>query len=80
MSDRDRAVLELAYHHGLDGPELAEALGVSHTNANTMVARLRDTIERSLGALLVARRVMNNPSDAPNSPRCSTAGTGTSPC
>ena len=65
LSDRDRTVLELAYRHGLDGPELAEALDVSHTNANTMVARLRDTIERSLGALLVARRVMNNPSECP---------------
>jgi len=29
LSDRDREVLELAYRHGLDGPELAEALGVS---------------------------------------------------
>jgi RNA polymerase sigma factor (sigma-70 family) len=56
LSDRDRSVLELAYRHGLDGPDLAEALGVSHTNANTMVHRLRDTVERSLGALLVARR------------------------
>lgn len=28
LSDRDRSVLELAYRHGLDGPELAEALGV----------------------------------------------------
>jgi RNA polymerase sigma factor (sigma-70 family) len=55
LSDRDRAVLELSYRHGLQGPELAQALGVSHTNANTMVLRLRETIERSLGALLVAR-------------------------
>lgn len=55
LSDRDRAVLELSYRHGLQGPELAEALGVSHTNANTMVLRLRETIGRSLGALLVAR-------------------------
>jgi RNA polymerase sigma factor (sigma-70 family) len=56
LSDRDRSVLELAYRHGLDGPELAEALGVSPTNAKTMVHRLRATIERSLGALLIARR------------------------
>lgn len=61
LSDRDRAVLELAYHHGLSGPELAEALDVSQTNANTMVGRLRTTIERSLGALLVARRVHGKP-------------------
>ena len=61
LSDRDQAVLELAYRHGLDGPELAEALGVSQTSANTMVHRLRQTIERSLGALLVSRRARSNP-------------------
>ncbi|GLZ50105.1 hypothetical protein Acsp06_62900 [Actinomycetospora sp. NBRC 106375] len=55
LSNRDRAVLELHYHHGLDGPALADALGVSATNANTMVGRLRTTIERCLGAVLVAR-------------------------
>ncbi len=61
LSDRDRSVLELAYRHGLDGPDLAEALGVSRTNANTMVGRLRETMERSLGALLVSRRARNDP-------------------
>jgi RNA polymerase sigma factor (sigma-70 family) len=55
LSDRDRAVLELAFRHGLNGPDLAEALGVSPSNANTIVHRLRETIQRSLGALLVAR-------------------------
>jgi RNA polymerase sigma factor (sigma-70 family) len=60
LSDRDRAVLELAYRHGLDGPELAEALGVSHASAKKMTQRLRETIERSLGALLVSRRVRTN--------------------
>ena len=56
LSERDRAVLELTYRHGLDGPELAEALGVSSAGARTLTHRLRETIERSLGALLVARR------------------------
>src|SRR6478672_4840250 len=65
LSDRDQAVLELAYRQGLDGPELAMALGVTQTNANTMVGRLRETIERSLGALLVARRVQNDPGSCP---------------
>jgi RNA polymerase sigma factor (sigma-70 family) len=57
LSDRDRSVLELAFRHGLNGPDLADALGVSASNANTIVHRLRETIERSLGALLVSRRV-----------------------
>ena len=56
LSDRDRSVLDLTYYQGLDGPELAEALEVSQPAAMKMVQRLRDTVERSLGALLVARR------------------------
>ncbi|MEJ2862541.1 sigma-70 family RNA polymerase sigma factor [Actinomycetospora flava] len=59
LSDRDRTVLELHYRHGLDGRELADALGVSATNANTLVSRLRTTVERCLGALLVARHQRN---------------------
>ena len=61
LSDRDRALLDLTFRHGMHGTELADALGVSHTNANTMVHRLRKTIERSLGALLVSRRARNTP-------------------
>lgn len=41
------------------------ALGVTKTNANTMVGRLRETIERSLGALLVARRIQSDPDRCP---------------
>ncbi|MGO9153927.1 RNA polymerase sigma factor [Mycobacterium sp.] len=63
LSDRDRSVLELSYRHGLDGPELAEALGVSPSNATKLVQRLRETVERSLGALLVARGVQRNPQE-----------------
>ena len=65
LSDRDRSVLELAYRHGLDGPELAEALGVSASSAKKMTQRLRETIERSLGALLVSRMVKANPNACP---------------
>jgi RNA polymerase sigma factor (sigma-70 family) len=61
LSDRDRAVLELSYRIGLGGPELAEALGVSHNSAKKMAQRLREGIERSLGALLVSRRVTADP-------------------
>ena len=61
LSDRDRELLDLSYRHGLDGPELAEALGVTLTSANTMMFRLRQTVERCLGALLVARGAQANP-------------------
>ena len=65
LSDRDRELLDLSYRHGLDGPELAEALGVTLTSANTMMFRLRQTVERCLGALLVARGAQANPSACP---------------
>src|SRR4051812_45352518 len=65
LSERDQAVYELAYRQGLDGLELAEALGVSHTHANTLVGRLRDGIERSLGALLVCRGAQADPRACP---------------
>ena len=65
LSDRDRELLDLSYRHGLDGPELAEALGVTLTSANTMMFRLRNTVERCLGALLVARGAQANPSACP---------------
>jgi RNA polymerase sigma factor (sigma-70 family) len=65
LTDRDRLVYELAYRQSLDGPELADALGVTHKNANTLVERLRDTIARSLGALLVCRRTKADPDRCP---------------
>lgn len=60
LSDGDLAVLELAYRHGLEGADLAAALEVSVAQARAMSVRLRQTIERSLGALLLARRVRRN--------------------
>ena len=65
LSDRDQVVLELAYRHGLDGSELADALGVTARNANTLVERLRETIARSLGALLLCRRAKADPDRCP---------------
>lgn len=54
-------MLELSYRHGLDGADLVDALGVSPSNANTIVHRLRETVERALGALLVSRGVRTDP-------------------
>ncbi len=65
LSDRDQVVHELAYRQGLNGPELADALGVTHRNANTLVERVRVTIQRSLGALLVCRGVKADPARCP---------------
>jgi hypothetical protein len=65
LSDHDRAVLELAYRHGLKGPELAEALGASPDDVNKVIYRLRQTIEVSLGGLLMSRRARNTPDACP---------------
>jgi len=65
LAERDQVVLELSYRQGLAGPELAEALGVTPRNANVLVERLRDTIARSLGALLVCRQVRANQAKCP---------------
>lgn len=55
LADRDRALLDLHLRQGLEGAELGHAMGVSASNAYVMLSRLRDQVERSLGALLVAR-------------------------
>src|SRR6266545_1100109 len=55
LSERDRAVLDLHLRHGLEGAELGEAMGVSASHTYVLLSRLRDQVERSLGALLVAR-------------------------
>lgn len=56
LAARDRAALDLHLRQGLEGAALGEALGTSADNANVLLSRLRDQVERSLGAYLVARR------------------------
>ncbi|MEV7396599.1 sigma-70 family RNA polymerase sigma factor [Aeromicrobium sp. NPDC092404] len=55
LADRDRALLDLHLRQGLEGAELGEAMGVSAANAYVMLNRLRAQVDRSLGALLIAR-------------------------
>lgn len=55
LSADDQALLDLHLRQGLEGEELAEAMGITPNNAYVKLSRLRDTLERSLGALLVAR-------------------------
>src|SRR5512132_107911 len=51
LSERDRALLDLHLRHGLEGAELAEAIGVEPSHAEMLLSRLRDQVGRSLGAL-----------------------------
>jgi RNA polymerase sigma factor (sigma-70 family) len=55
LAERDRVLLDLHVRQGLDGKELAEALGTTPSHAYVLMTRLRDQVERSIGALLVAR-------------------------
>ena len=65
LSERDRAVLDLNFRQGLEGGELAEALGGPATNAHQMLHRARPPLRRSIEALIVAQRA---PRDARNLP------------
>ncbi|MFV0307882.1 MAG: sigma-70 family RNA polymerase sigma factor [Desertimonas sp.] len=55
LDQRDQFVLELVARQDLSGDELAEALGVSVSQSYVVVSRMRDRVERSLGAYAVAR-------------------------
>lgn len=56
LGTQDRIVLDLHLRQGLEGQELGDALGVSASHAYVMLSRMRDQVERSLGALMVARQ------------------------
>jgi RNA polymerase sigma factor (sigma-70 family) len=55
LSMRDQALLDLHVRQGLDGQELADAIGTTTSHAYVLTHRLREQVERSIGALLVAR-------------------------
>jgi RNA polymerase sigma factor (sigma-70 family) len=55
LNPRDQALLDLNLRQGLEGQDLADAMGTSLDNSYVMLSRLRDQVERSLGALLIAR-------------------------
>src|SRR5215472_18955025 len=55
LNPGEREVIELTLRHEFDGPDLAAALGVPVNQAHALASRARAQLERSLGALLVAR-------------------------
>jgi RNA polymerase sigma factor (sigma-70 family) len=56
LDPRDQLVLELSVRQGLDGDDLAAALGVTAQQSYSLVHRMRQRTERSLGAFCVARQ------------------------
>jgi len=55
LNPRDRDVVELSLRHDLSGDDLAAVLGVSRNHAHALSSRARGQLEKSLGALIVAR-------------------------
>ena len=55
LQDRDLDLLELQLRHGLDGTDLADALGVTTGHLHVLQSRMKDRMEKALGSLLIAR-------------------------
>jgi RNA polymerase sigma factor (sigma-70 family) len=55
LNPGERDVIELSLIQELENDELADALGVSRNHAHALLSRARTQLERSLGALIVAR-------------------------
>ncbi|HEY2521803.1 MAG TPA: sigma-70 family RNA polymerase sigma factor [Streptosporangiaceae bacterium] len=55
LNPGDQEVIELSLRHDLHGADLADALGVPRNHAHALASRARGQLEKSLGALLVAR-------------------------
>jgi RNA polymerase sigma factor (sigma-70 family) len=55
LNPGDREVIALNLRHEVEGQDLADALGVPLNQAHALASRARGQLERSLGALLVAR-------------------------
>ena len=55
LQPRDREVLELHLRGGLEASDLATVMGVTPGHAAVLLSRMRDRLERCLGAVLIAR-------------------------
>lgn len=55
LDERDQLILELSIRQGLEGSDLADALGVTPEQSYSLVHRMRERVDKSLGAFVVAR-------------------------
>ncbi len=55
LDEKDRDILSLHLREGLDGEDLAAALGVKPNAANVALFRVRERLEHAVGALLLHR-------------------------
>lgn len=55
LDESDQLLLELSSRQGLVGAELAAAMGIPAGQAHSMLFRMRERLERAVGAVVVAR-------------------------
>ena len=55
LDERDQLILELSIRQGLSGADLADALGVTAEQSYSLVHRMRERVDKSLGAFVVAK-------------------------
>lgn len=55
LGERDRQLLALHLTEGLEGDDLARAMGVGTSHIQMMVSRMKSRVEKALGTLLLAR-------------------------
>ena len=55
LGERDQELMALHLAEGLEGEDLAEAMGVDMSHLPVLVSRMRNRVEKALGALLIAR-------------------------
>lgn len=55
LGKRDQELMALHLTEGLEGEDLARAMGVEISHLHVMVSRMKDRVEKALGALLIAR-------------------------
>ncbi len=55
LGERDRDLMAFHLVEGLEGDDLAEAMGVETGHVHVLVSRMKDRVERAMGALLIAR-------------------------
>lgn len=55
LGERDQELMALHLTEGLEGEDLAEAMGVDMSHLHVLVSRMKSRVEKALGALLIAR-------------------------
>lgn len=55
LGERDQELMALNLTEGLEGEDLAEAMGVDMPHLHVLVSRMKGRMEKALGALLIAR-------------------------